>query len=96
MAHRNTSRSLSAVALALYLAAVVETTPPASAAHLPRLLVLDDALIGLDLGHRLPLLDLLKSDDFADWQILLMTYAAARFDMASDHLPKDKWANRRT
>lgn len=97
---------LSAIALALYLAAVVKTTPAgtlvpalsgtgATNNRLDRLLVLDDPLLGLDISHRLPLLDLLQSAEFADWQIVLMTYDASWFDMACDNLPEQKWAKYR-
>jgi energy-coupling factor transporter ATP-binding protein EcfA2 len=88
---------LSAIALALYLAAVTETIPATTA--MPslsgsaldvvrplRLLVLDDPLLGLDLSHRRPLLDLLQRNEFADWHILLLTYDASWFEMAGDVL----------
>ena len=58
---------------------------------MPRLLVLDDALIGLDLGHRLPILEILKGPDFVDWQIVLLTYDLPWFEMALEHLPKQDW-----
>jgi energy-coupling factor transporter ATP-binding protein EcfA2 len=97
---------LSAIALALYLAAVVKTTPAgtlmpalsgtgATNNRLDRLLVLDDPLLGLDISHRLPLLDLLQSAEFTDWQIILMTYDASWFEMACEQLPKNKWAKYR-
>jgi energy-coupling factor transporter ATP-binding protein EcfA2 len=83
---------LTAIALALYLATALVTIPKARTSNLSRLLVLDDALIGLDLAHRLPLLDVLNADDFKDWQILLLTYDANWFEMASDYLPGAQWA----
>jgi len=86
---------LTAIALAIHLATAVKTSPAAKTANVPRVLVLDDALIGLDLAHRLPLLNLLQGDDFKDWQIFLLTYDANWFDMADDHLPKDSWARLR-
>jgi energy-coupling factor transporter ATP-binding protein EcfA2 len=82
---------LTAIGLAIYLAAALASTPSTRASSEPRLLVLDDALIGLDLSNRLPLLDLLRGDDFKDWQVLLMTYDANWFDLASDHLPNELW-----
>lgn len=93
---------LSAIALALYLAAVVETTPATTAVPALsgsaldsftalRLLVLDDPLLGLDLSHRRPLLDLLQTSDFADWQVMLLTYDASWFEMAGDALDDDRW-----
>ncbi len=86
---------LTAIALALYLGAALATIPKASSRNVCPLLVLDDALIGLDLAHRLPLLDILNGDDFKGWQILLMTYDANWFDMASDHLPQASWTKLR-
>jgi energy-coupling factor transporter ATP-binding protein EcfA2 len=84
---------LSAIALALYLAATVETKPPALVVSAngdsylaPRLLLLDDPLLGLDLAHRSTLLDLLQRDEFFGWQIFLLTYDANWFELASDAL----------
>ena len=84
---------LSAIALALYLAATVETKPPALVVAAngdsylaPRLLLLDDPLLGLDLAHRSTLLDLLQREEFAGWQIFLLTYDANWFELASDAL----------
>ncbi|MFO1489495.1 MAG: hypothetical protein U1F87_00945 [Kiritimatiellia bacterium] len=51
---------LSAIALSLFLASAVLTTPTTSVAGCTPLLVLDDPLIGLDHSHRLPLLTILK------------------------------------
>lgn len=98
---------LSAIALALYLAAVVETNPATTSvpalsgsaldSFTPlRLLVLDDPLLGLDLSHRRPLLDLLQTPDFSQWQVFLLTYDASWFEMASDALKAgDARSNRR-
>jgi len=86
---------LTAIALALYLGTALATIPKAKTSSLCPLLVLDDALIGLDLAHRLPLLDILNGDEFKGWQILLLTYDANWFDMASDHLPSKLWVKHR-
>lgn len=74
---------LTAIALALYLAALKHCVPPPQlgADNHPRLLVLDDVLIGLDLAHRLPLLELLEKE-FPDWQVLLLTHDRAWFELA--------------
>ncbi len=74
---------LTAIGLSLYLAALKHCvpTPQPGAISVPRLLVLDDVLIGLDLSHRLPLLALLETE-FADWQVLLFTHDRAWFDLA--------------
>lgn len=86
---------LTAIALALYLGIALATVPKAKTNNLCPLLVLDDALVGLDLAHRLPLLDILKGEEFKDWQIILLTYDANWFDMASDHLPGGLWVKDR-
>lgn len=85
---------LSAIALALYLAATIETKPPAApvvsingvSCIAPRLLFLDDPLLGLDLAHRSTLIKLLQRDEFTGWQIFLLTYDPNWFEMASDAL----------
>jgi energy-coupling factor transporter ATP-binding protein EcfA2 len=75
---------LTAIALALYLAGAEATTPQTSAANMPRLLVLDDVLIGLDFANRLPLMHLLN-EEFANWQIILMTFDRVWFDLAREY-----------
>jgi energy-coupling factor transporter ATP-binding protein EcfA2 len=75
---------LSAIALALYLAAAQATTPHADTVDLPRLLVLDDVLIGLDWANRLPILKILN-EEFADWQVILMTFDRVWFDLAKEY-----------
>src|ERR1039458_5129008 len=66
---------LSAIALALYFAGLLVSIPAPlpNAPQFPKILVLDDVLIGLDMSNRIPVLDLLEQL-FADWQILLMTH----------------------
>lgn len=73
---------LTAMALALYLAAAHHTTPQGGG--LPRLLVLDDVLIGLDWSNRLPVLKIID-EEFADWQVILMTFDRVWFDLAREH-----------
>ena len=86
---------LTAIALSIYLAALKVETPEAAgkAIEFPKLLVLDDVLIGLDMANRLPALDLVK-EEFADkgWQVLLMTFDRAWYDVARQRLDGDKWA----
>src|SRR5439155_12598993 len=58
----------------------------------PRFLVLDDALIGLELQNRLPVIRILTSDAFKNYQIFLFTYDRVWFDLARGHLrEKDGW-----
>lgn len=75
---------LTAIALALYLAGAKATTPRVGTTDLPRLLVLDDVLIGLDWANRLPVLKILN-DEFADWQVILMTFDRVWFDLAREY-----------
>jgi energy-coupling factor transporter ATP-binding protein EcfA2 len=81
----------SALALAIYLSARLACTQAASA-EAPKLIVLDDLLIGVDQSNRLPVLDLLMKR-FSDWQIVLLTHDRVWFDMARAHLqPATDWA----
>jgi len=66
---------LSAIALAIYFAGLLVSVPPPppGAPQYPKLLVLDDVLIGLDMSNRIPVLELLRQH-FSDWQIFLFTY----------------------
>ena len=77
---------VSALAIAIYLAGrkvCGETLQPDT----PKLLVLDDLLIGLDQSNRLPVLRML-SKHFAKWQIILLTHDRVWFEMARAHLPE--------
>lgn len=49
---------------------------------------MDDVLIGLDLANRLPLLRVL-AEDFADWQIILLTHDRVWFELAKEHTEHD-------
>ncbi len=81
----------SALALAIYLAARLACTQTA-ADDAPKLIVLDDLLIGVDQSNRLPVLDLLMTR-IPDWQIVLLTHDRVWFEMARAHLdPKTDWA----
>jgi hypothetical protein len=82
---------LTALALAIYLGAarLVLKSPSAGpdGTIMVRLLVLDDVLIGLDLANRLPVLRVL-TDEFNDWQILLLTYDRVWFELAREYLAR--------
>ena len=84
---------LTAIGLCLYLAGMSQSIPPrrADGTTYPRLLVLDDVLLSLDMAHRLPLLKLLKSADFTDWQLLLLTHDRAWYEIAKQQL--EGWAH---
>ena len=79
---------LTAVGLCLYLAGLSESIPPrrADGSTYPRLLILDDVLLSLDMAHRSPLLDLLASGQFNDWQVLLLTHDRSWYKMAKQRL----------
>jgi energy-coupling factor transporter ATP-binding protein EcfA2 len=77
---------LSAIAISIFLAAL--RLQPSSRL---KVLALDDVLIGLDMAHRLPLLGVL-SDFFKDWQVLLLTYDRAWYEITKQQV--DGWAHR--
>lgn len=85
---------LTAIALAIYLAALKVETPESAGATIafPRLLVLDDVLIGLDMANRLPVLELVQRE-FAKggWQVFLMTFDRAWYELAKQRLPSGQW-----
>ena len=66
---------LSAIALSLYFAGLLISIPPTvpDTPGYPKLLVLDDVLVGLDMSNRMPVLNILQ-EYFADWQIILLTH----------------------
>lgn len=76
---------LSAVALCLFFAALKDS--PATGL---RILALDDVLIGLDMGNRVKVLDLMNGH-FADWQILIFTYSKAWFERLKEGVKLMKW-----
>jgi hypothetical protein len=83
---------LSALAACLFLAGVFLSDNDYTNPAYPRFLVLDDALIGLDLQNRLPVLRILTSDTFKNYQIFLLTHDRVWFDLARGHLrEKDGW-----
>lgn len=78
---------LSALAICIFLAALrLKPDPPEGC----KVLFLDDVLIGLDSGNRLPLLKLLKTH-FNDFQIVVSTHDRAWFKVAREHLPQSTW-----
>ncbi len=76
---------LSGLAIALYLAGR-QICAQSTFQDTPRLMVLDDVLIGLDQSNRLPVLRLL-TNEFTNWQIILLTHDRVWFEMARTHLP---------
>ena len=83
---------ITAIALSIFLGALAMSTPPqlAGGIFFPRLLVLDDVLISLDMAHRRPLLEVLN-EHFSGWQVLLLTHDRAWYEMAKTQLTSGKW-----
>ena len=83
---------LSALALAIYLAALKVSIPraPPGVAPPAKIMVLDDVLIGLDMSNRLPLLNALTTR-FSDWQIILLTHDQPWYSLARKHLASKTW-----
>lgn len=86
---------LSAIATCLFLAGVHLSDNDYGNPSYPRFLVLDDTLIGLDLQNRLPVLHILTSAAFTNYQIFLFTHDRVWFDLARGHLPENSgWLHR--
>lgn len=75
---------LSAVALSVYLASL-----PVTKDNAPRLIALDDVLIGLDMANRLPILNILENH-FPNDQIFFFTYDRAWFEIVKSRV-QNKW-----
>ena len=82
---------LSAVALAVYFSSLIEGIPQGSSGY-PRILVLDDVLIGLDMSNRLPVLEILE-EEFAKkgWQLILLTHDKVWYDYAAHQATGIDW-----
>lgn len=86
---------LSALATCLFLAGVWLSDNDYTNPTYPRFLVLDDALIGLELQNRVPVLKILTSDAFKNYQIILLTHDRVWFDLARGHLREtDGWLHK--
>jgi energy-coupling factor transporter ATP-binding protein EcfA2 len=84
---------LSAIGLVVYLSGLLTSVPATS--NFPKLLVLDDVIVGLDMANRLPVLSILE-EYFSDWQIILLThdrvwYEMVQVDMTATHLRTNDW-----
>jgi energy-coupling factor transporter ATP-binding protein EcfA2 len=80
---------LTAIGLALYLAAR-KVVVSQSNLNGPKVLVLDDVLIGLDQANRIPVLDVLQQH-FGEWQIVLLTHDRAFYEIGRQRLDSAKW-----
>ena len=82
----------SAIALCVYFSALLDGKPKGVAGY-PRLLVLDDVLIGLDMQNRMPVLRMLEDEFSAQgWQIILLTRDRVWYDYASHAASGIQWA----
>jgi energy-coupling factor transporter ATP-binding protein EcfA2 len=80
---------LSAIGLVIYLAGLLTSVPGVS--QYPKLLVLDDVLVGLDMGNRRPVLEIL-AQEFSDWQVILLTHDKVWYEMVQvDMESKPDW-----
>ena len=78
---------LSAIAISIYLSSILLLPDPKSGL---RVLALDDVLIGLDMSNRFPVLDILE-EYFKDYQIFLMTYDKAWYEIAKQRTDQKDW-----
>jgi energy-coupling factor transporter ATP-binding protein EcfA2 len=76
---------LSAIAISIFFAALLQQ--PASRL---RILALDDALIGLDMSNRLPVLDILEKH-FGGYQIFFFTYDKPWYDIVRQRVGQANW-----
>lgn len=74
---------LSALALSIYFAGR-KLAEQQTQNDMPRIMVLDDVLIGLDQANRVPLLDVLAAN-FSDWQVIILTHDRVWFDIARQY-----------
>ncbi|MDR3449260.1 MAG: AAA family ATPase, partial [Alphaproteobacteria bacterium] len=79
---------LSALALSIYFAGRKLAENQAQN-DMPRIMVLDDILIGLDQANRVPVLDVC-SDHFQDWQVIILTHDRMWFDIGRQFLRQGK------
>jgi AAA domain len=73
----------SALGLALYFAGR-KLCGETSLDDIPKLMMLDDVIVGLDQSNRLRVLDLLAAE-FRDWQVIILTHDRLWFDMTRSY-----------
>ena len=77
---------LSAIAIAIYFSSILCLPEPENG---PKILALDDVLIGLDMSNRFPVLDILGN--FKDYQIFLTTYDKAWYEIVKQRTDQTDW-----
>ena len=78
---------LSAIAIAIYFSSILCLPEPENG---PKILALDDVLIGLDMSNRFPVLDILE-EYFRDYQIFLMTYDKVWYEIFKQRTDQKDW-----
>jgi hypothetical protein len=81
---------LSALGISIFLASYLYHFNEDEYQKAYKLLLLDDIFIGMDMGNRLPMLEIL-AEDFSAYQIVMTTYDRQWYEMAKFHLGKSKW-----
>lgn len=76
---------LSAISLSIYFAALQLKTKSDAL----NILILDDALTGLDMSNRLPVVKILLDKDFKDYQIFLLTHDREFYERIGNSYLKD-------
>ena len=80
---------LSAIAIAIYFSSILCLPEPENG---PKILALDDVLIGLDMSNRLPVLDMLLDEKyFLGYQIFLTTYDKAWYEIVKQRTDEKYW-----
>lgn len=77
---------LTALALSIYFASLIGLPSPPY-----KILFLDDVFIGLDTNNRIPLLNILKKNFLASYQVIITTYDKSWFELVREQLGKDNW-----
>jgi energy-coupling factor transporter ATP-binding protein EcfA2 len=79
---------LSSLSISVYLAAIKKLLSLHT--EILNILVLDDMLIGLDMGNRMAVFDIIKNH-FANTQVFFFTYDKAWFEVFRDKVDETKW-----
>jgi len=85
---------LVALSISIYLSIILkqssEIVKEKESESIPKLIVLDDVFIGMDLGNRIPLLKILNTL-FDEYQIIITTFDENWYKLAEFYLQKGAW-----
>lgn len=84
---------LTAIGLCIHFAAVrrqAAVLDDLAEPHL-KLLVLDDVLIGLDMGNRWPIIKMIQKE-FSSWQVVILTHDFTWYEMVRMHVGDAEWS----